>query len=58
MTQHQQKLAQIFNLWAKRYSENPEEFSKILDEDGQPIEDYGQKCSIYFEKLAKGGRRT
>jgi len=46
------RMAIIFNEWARRYSENPEEFSNILDEDGSPVDDYGDMCAIYFHKLA------
>lgn len=47
-----QKLAEIFNVWAKRFAENPKEFSAMLDSTGIPIENYGDKCAEYFEKLA------
>lgn len=47
-----ERMGKIFNEWAKRYAENPTEFGNILDEDGKPVEDYGDKCAIYFEKLA------
>ncbi len=45
-------ISKIFNEWAKRYAENPSEFNDILDKDGNPVEDYGDKCAIYFEQLA------
>lgn len=45
------KLEKIFNEWAKRYSENPEEFSSILDSEGKPAKDYGHACALYFEQL-------
>lgn len=45
------KLEKIFNEWAKRYSENPEEFGTVLDSEGKPVKDYGQMCAIYFTKL-------
>lgn len=48
----QQRMAAIFNEWAKRYSESPEEFTGILDGDGKPFEDYGQRCAAYFDLLA------
>jgi len=46
------RMAKIFNEWARRYSENPDEFDDILDEDGNPVSDYGECCALYFEKLA------
>ena len=46
------KTARIFNEWAKRYSEKPEEFSDILDDNGKPVSDYGDRCAIYFNKLS------
>ena len=42
----------IFNEWAARYAENPEEFSEILGEDGKPVADYGESCMRYFIKVA------
>lgn len=46
------KLTAIFNLWAKNYSEDPDNFwEKILDKDGNPIESYGEACAEYFSKL-------
>lgn len=49
----QQRIAAIFNEWARRYAQNPSEFGAILDADGKPVEDYGQQCSIYFEEIAR-----
>jgi hypothetical protein len=48
----QQRMAMVFNEWAKRYSEAPGEFGDILGADGKPVEDYGQRCALYFEKIA------
>jgi len=47
-----ERMTMIFNEWAKRYSESPDEFSDILDDEGNPVSDYGENCAIYFEKLA------
>ena len=44
-------LVTTFNTWNKRYAENPDSFSNSLDKDGNPIEDYGECCAIYFQKL-------
>ena len=48
----EQRMTMIFNEWAKRYAENPDEFSDILDGDGNPVSDYGESCTRYFKKLA------
>lgn len=47
-----ERMAMIFNEWARRYSEKPNEFGQILDSNGKPIEDYGQRCTVYFKKIA------
>ena len=52
MNTTQQRTAAIFNEWAKRYAENPDEFSGILDDDGNQVTDYGENCALYFEQLA------
>lgn len=52
MNTTQQRMAAIFNEWARRYAENPDEFGPILDADGKPVEDYGQQCALYFEEIA------
>jgi len=51
MTNNQKRMAAIFNEWARRYAENPDAFSEILDEDGNPVSDYGERCARYFEEL-------
>jgi hypothetical protein len=48
----QVRMAMIFDEWAKRYVENYDGFDNILDNFGKPVENYGLKCAIYFEKLA------
>jgi hypothetical protein len=53
MTIVEQRLTGIFNEWAKRYSENPDEFGEILGEDGLPVSDYGESCMRYFIQIAK-----
>lgn len=52
MNTTQERMAAIFNEWARRYAENPDEFGAILDADGKPVEDYGQRCAIYFAEIA------
>lgn len=44
-------MAEVFNEWARRYAEDPESFSEILDGSGKPVTDYGEVCAIYFERL-------
>lgn len=46
-----QRMTDLFNEWAKRYSEKPEEFTSILDDNGKPVKDYGESCTRYFKKL-------
>jgi excisionase family DNA binding protein len=46
------RMAAIFNEWARRYSENPDEFGEVFDGDGNPLEDYGKCCAAYFRKIA------
>ena len=48
----QQRMAAIFNEWARLYAQNPDDFGEILDADGSPVEDYGHKCAIYFCQIA------
>lgn len=44
--------ADIFNEWARRYASDPSVFdAEILDADGNPMSDYGQRCAIYFQKI-------
>lgn len=49
----QQRMAAIFNEWASQYAANPEEFSSILDADGKPVTDYGERATYFFEQIAK-----
>jgi len=46
-------MAAIFNEWAKQYAENPDAFNEVLDENGNPVEDYGEGCAIYFTEIAR-----
>ncbi len=47
-----QRMAAVFNEWARRYSEATDKFDNILDADGKPITDYGLRCAIYFQEIA------
>lgn len=46
------RMTAIFNEWAKRYADDPASFDEILDKDGRPVEDYGERCALYFIQLA------
>jgi hypothetical protein len=46
------RIAGIFNEWNKRYAENPDNFGDTLDKNGNPIEDYGERCAVYFTRIA------
>lgn len=52
MNTQQQRMAAVFNEWANRYADNPSEFLQMLSEDGRPIADYGEVCTLYFERIA------
>lgn len=41
-------MAKIFNLWLKRFQENPNEFGEITNAS----DDYGSRCVAYFNHLA------
>ena len=49
----QQRMAAIFNEWAKRYAVSPSEFSEIIDENGNVVKDYGESCVIYLKNYPK-----
>ncbi len=53
MTTTQTRMTTIFNEWARRYAENPKEWGNILGKDGEPVTDYGERCTLYFYKLAE-----
>ena len=48
-----EQLASIFNEWAMQYAENPDKFTNVLDEQGNPVMDYVDSCAIHVEELAK-----
>ena len=52
-TATKKRMAIIFNEWAKRYCENPEEFDSICDGNGKPVETYGDSAAIYFDMLSQ-----
>ena len=48
---HEQYVA-IFNEWAERYTQDPTDFGKVLDDKGNVVSDYGERCALYFSVLA------
>ena len=52
MTVTQTRMTMIFNEWNHRYLEDPESFSSTLDEEGNPVEDYGELCMRHFNEIA------
>lgn len=53
MNKTQTKMAAIFNEWARRYAENPDEFGSVLDENGYVAKNYGQACALYYMQIAR-----
>lgn len=51
-SQDDARISAIFNEWARQYAEDPEAFESVLDENGQPHKDYGQKCAAEFKRIA------
>ena len=47
------RMAAIFNEWARRFSEKPDEFKEILDADGKADASYGEGAAHYFNKIAE-----
>jgi hypothetical protein len=45
------QLTEIFNEWARRYQEDPESFSKVLDLDGNVIDDYAVSAATMFLQI-------
>jgi hypothetical protein len=45
------RMAAVFNEWARRYADDPDSFSPILDADGRPVTDYGECCAVYFKQI-------
>lgn len=41
-------LAIVFDEWAKRYAESPEDFTDVLDASGKVLDGYGDQCQVYF----------
>ena len=47
------RIAVLFNEWQRRYAADPGAFTNILDKEGRPISDYGERCAIYLMQLEK-----
>lgn len=45
------RIAEIFNEWYKRFTDNPENFINGFDERVAHIDDYGERCAAYFVLL-------
>ena len=45
-------LTQIFDEWAKRYSENPEDHIGILNKDGEPTKGIGRDQAECFLRIS------
>jgi len=52
MTITETRMTMIFNEWASRYAKNPEAFGEILDDNGNPVSDYGESSMRYFNIIA------
>jgi hypothetical protein len=53
MSVSQQRMAAIFNEWARRYAAEPQSFGPILDSAGKPVSDYGECAAAYFSQVEK-----
>lgn len=42
----------VFNEWARQYAENPSVWLSVLDENGKPYDDYGEKCTAMYCKIS------
>ena len=54
------EMTAVFNEWARRYAQNPDEFAQILDADGKAEASYGEGATRVFVKIAdemKAGTR-
>lgn len=40
-----QRMVAIFNEWAERYVKNPADFDNVVDENGNVIKNYGERCA-------------
>lgn len=49
----QARMAIVFDEWAARYAEKPDEFMEVLTDEGKPVEGYGACCALYFDRLAR-----
>ena len=53
------QMEEIFDEWARQYAASPEEFEKgPLDENGNPVENYGKGCVENFERIENELRKA
>ena len=50
----QERMALVFNEWARQYAEDPEGFDEILDASGNPVTEYGERAATTFRRIARG----
>jgi hypothetical protein len=43
-----EQLVAIFEEWARQYAEDPGAFDGVLDDDGNPVWNYGQQAAQTF----------
>ena len=49
---YEQRMEIIFNEWNRRYSNSSDDFKSSLNENGEPIKNYGKICTEMFKKIA------
>lgn len=45
------RMAVVFDEWLRRYADDPTTFGEVLGEDGRPVEGYGDRCAVFFDRL-------
>lgn len=48
-----ERMAVVFNEWARRYAEDVQKFEAILDASGKAVLDYGERAAIFFEEVER-----
>ena len=48
-----ENLSAAFTLWAERYANDPDSFTDVLDSNGKPVTDYGERCAAYLTKILR-----
>ncbi len=52
MNTRQERLAAVFNEWARQYATDPKSFAEILDSEGKAVENYGERAAIMFDQVS------